>query len=877
MDPRYSHPADAGHGRVQLEEHLDDTAERVSHIVPGDAQTPAGESLRNVVETLAYLHDFGKATTYFQQYIGEMAGEPDCPEYRYHAPIGAFASYYALDAQGYDTETCLAGFVAVGKHHGELPDIARYVFRRAYRREGVPPREQNSAEQLQMAVSTQMEDIDRHWADEAGTLFEDATAENGAWREFYDGFGTLLDEIASTVATTSGEGITREALSESCYALVLECWGSLILADKTSAASGSEAKSVSEQAYRPDRPSLKQLERAVTEIEDRVDASPDGTRTERLNHNRSNARRDVLEGARAFAAEGGGVATLTLPTGMGKTLSGLSAALTVRDHLGSDRVVYALPFTSIIDQVVDEVRDIYQADTTGRLLTAHHHLSETTTTLRGDDELDGESDADKDGLNDDIAGMLAESWRAGLTVTTFVQLFESLAGPANRQSMKLPALRDSVVVLDEPQSLPLDWWQLVPRLVRLLTERYDATVIAMTATQPRLFKDATELVDEPDRYFDAAERVAYTLDVSTERYIDDQVGPKSYDAAAETLLDDVEPGTSALAVCNTIDSARTLTDHITDRRAKATGVGTIYAEELAAGGLNNLHTNDVADRVQAAGDVALLHLSTRMRPVDRLHLIDVAKELTDRGHTLIAVSTQLIEAGVDISFDRVYRDLAPIDSIVQAAGRCNRSFERDRGEVTIWWLDTPADQTKTPAEAVYNRGPVLLPVAADTLASVRGNQERIAETDVARNAVDRYYETLHEQKNVGNQEYVTYVDEGRADELSNLSLIDERRAVDVIICRTEADRMLIDSVEQAFDEYDFETVNTLMNDLRTKQISIPIYQDNSTEAREIGDLPPVYPETDIRYIDPTRREYRDFFDPETGFVVPDSTVERRFL
>lgn len=148
----------------------------------------------------------------------------------------------------------------------------------------------------------------------------------------------------------------------------------------------------------------------------------------------------------------------------------------------------------------------------------------------------------------------------------------------------------------------------------------------------------------------------------------------------------------------------------------------------------------IAKRMETAEGTPVLHLSTRLRPIDRLKLIETAKELTDRGAPLLTISTQLVEAGVDISFEQVYRDLAPIDSIVQAAGRCNRSFERDEGRVTVWWLDTPEEQTKTPAEAVYNRGTSLLPVAAETLESVRGDQTTLSETAVARTAVQTYYD-----------------------------------------------------------------------------------------------------------------------------------------
>ncbi|MFP8954197.1 CRISPR-associated endonuclease Cas3'' [Natrialbaceae archaeon A-arb3/5] len=877
MTTRYSHPPDDDHDGVLLRDHLTDVATRTGYVVPDDARTPAGEPLRDIVETLAYVHDFGKATTYFQRYLRDEV-DPDPTKCRYHAPLGSFAAYYALEAKGYDTETCLAGFVAVAKHHGRVPDVAAYVYDRSHRRENISS--QNDAEKQQTAVRLQIKDILDHAPKLAENVFDAATDGEGSWSEFCKRYSeSLLTDIESAVATSESTGFDRASLSESCYALVLECWGSLVLADKTSAAQAGSGADVSEETYAAVHPSLSQLDSHIDSIEAEASADPNGTRAEQLNHYRSRARRHVVENATSFAEDGGGVATLTLPTGMGKTFSGLSAALEIRDRSDADRVVYALPFTSIIDQVVDDVQEIYDVDTGGRLLTAHHHLSETTI----QDERKKDDD-DRDG-DDDIAGMLAESWRAGLTVTTFVQLFESLAGPRNTQSMKLPALRNSVVVLDEPQSLPLDWWKLVPRLVALLTERYDATVIAMTATQPQLFDgstalvdEATELVDDPDVYFDATERVVYELDPSVERYIDDQTEPKSYANAAATLLETVDLNESALAICNTIDSARTLTEHVTDTDSALVNVGEAYADELSrVDAVDEIDPATLAERLIDIGDQSLLHLSTRLRPIDRLQLIETAKVLTEKGHPLLTISTQLVEAGVDISFDRVYRDLAPIDSIVQAAGRCNRSFERERGTVTTWWLDVPDEQQKTPAEAVYNRGISLLPVAAETLATVRGDGSTIPETAVARTAVERYYARLHNEKNVGTETYATYVDEARGDELERLSLIDQRRAIDVVVCRTDDERAQVERVRTAMERYDFETVNSLMGELRAKQISVPIYRTDSKEARELSDLPPLHPETEVRRLDPSKTQFQEFFDASTGFVVPDSTVERRFL
>jgi len=872
----YSHPPEDGYEGVYLREHLDDVARRANEIVPYEATIPPNESLRQVVETLAYVHDFGKATTFFQEYL-RHGTEPEHKPCRYHAPIGSFAAYYALDAQNFDTETCLAGFVAVAKHHGRLPDVTQYIYNRAYTSENSTGSAQSNDEQLQAAIAMQLNDIEEHVPELAADIFDDATDGDGSWDGFRYSYKELLDEIAAAVATESGTTITRESLSESCYGLTLEIWGSLVLADKTSAASRSEDADVG-STYQATQPSIKVLDEYVADLEASSPADPDGSRTERLNYYRSRARSVVVENAKQFAEAGGGVATLTLPTGMGKTLSGLSAAQTVRDELGGERVVYALPFTSIIDQVVDEVKDIYETDTLGRLLTAHHHLSETKIVDEDDADAD---DADK---NDDVAGMLAESWRAGLTITTFVQLFESLAGPANKQSMKIPALRDSVVILDEPQSLPLDWWKLVPRLVTILTEQYGATVIAMTATQPQLFGEATEqggdvteLVDDPDIYFEATERVQYELDSSTERYIETQEGPKSYADASAELLTAVDSGASTLAVCNTIDSARVLFGELTDNDSLL-NVGEVYADELSTVETTaDIDPKKLAGRIEERSDRSVLHLSTRLRPVDRLKLIETAKELTDNGHGLITVSTQLIEAGVDISFDHVYRDLAPIDSIVQAAGRCNRSFEREQGRVIVWWLDVPEEQQKTPAEAVYNRGATLLPVAAETLDAVREEDEPLSETAVARKAVTEYYKTLHTDKNVGKDEYAEYVNNVRSDKLGELSLIDQRNAVDIIICRTKDERDQVEQVREAWTQYEFDRVRRLMDELKETRVSIPIYHGESDKRDKLGQLNPVHSDTDVLCLDVRKYGLSEYFDENTGFVIPDSTAERRIL
>jgi len=867
----YSHPPEDDRGGVRLVDHLRDVSNRVQHVVPEDATTPSGESVRDVVRRLALVHDLGKATTWFQQHIDESSSGPDRDRLRYHSQLGAFAAYYVLDEAGFAPETCYAGFVAVGRHHGRLPKPEEYVVKWTGSLHHDP-------DPTVGVVRRQTKNVHERARDLASSVFEDAAGSSDAWQSFARAFAadaTLEDDIAERVV--GREQVRENAFSEEFYGLVLELWGSLVLADKTSAAGAPPGA----ETYEATQPSFERLDDHISELEDGVSAGFDGSRIERLNQYRATAREDVLGSVQSFAESQSAVATITLPTGMGKTLTGLSAALKLRDELGSERVVYALPFTSIIDQVVDDVETIFPVDEQPGLLATHHHLADTHV----------EADAEAADYGDDVAGMLGESWRAGLTVSTFVQLFESLAGPRNTQSMKVPALRDSVVVLDEPQSLPLDWWRLVPRLVNVLTEQYGATVVAMTATQPKLFPDRTELVGNVREYFEAAERVHYRLHESVEQFLDgnddgtDDGAAIDYDAAAATIVREAAEGASVLAICNTIDSARELTDAVV-ARAEYVDLASRYFERLA-GSERPTSAVDVdaivsglADTIERRDARAFVHLSTRLRPADRLALIRCVKELRERGVPVVAVTTQLVEAGVDVSFERVYRDIAPIDSLVQAAGRCNRSFEQTRGDVTVWWLAPPSGCEHSPAEAVYDQGsgPQLTPVAANALEDVRGDDTVLSDVTVARDAVEAFYDRLDE-RGVGRAEWADYVDTGDGESLAPVSLIDTPRSVDVLVCVTDADRALVSELEAAYEDFDYGRVDELLDETKPLRVSVPIYTADSEEASVVQNLPPLgglEEKTDIRVLDAGSTQFDQYFDETTGFVV-DTGVGGRFF
>lgn len=854
MTERYSHPAEAGRPAVTLRDHLRDVADRAREIIPERATTPSGESMADFVARLALVHDFGKLTTWFQQHIGVIDGDPSGNP-THHALIGAVLSYYVLGRSGYDDEECLAGYVAVAKHHGSLPDVPEYVFERTAWNRKRPAQNERQEEILE-----QVENIDGGAATLAEAFISGATDGRGSWIEFSDRVRDRSQfESIKRQVSSSGYSHDPYGLSPEFYPCVLQAWSALALADKTSAAGAPRS------AYESSEPDRSILAEYIDKLPE--DESTLSDREQLLNKWRGDARESVLRNVEDAVEANEQTVTLTLPTGMGKTLTGLDAALTFRELTDRDRIVYALPFTSIIDQVDAEVRDVFDTDGRDDLLTVHHHLSETVV------ELDGEGTDAYAAIEE----MLGESWRSGLVLTTYVQLFESLVSPRNTQSMKLPALYDSVIVLDEPQSLPHDWWPLVRRIGGTLTEEYNATVIAMTATQPQLFGEVPELVDTPEQYFEEIERVEYVIDESVTVFPDQEQGPIGYDEAAQRIVASVGENKDVLAVCNTIDSAQELTREVAERTG-AIDVGEVYADLLLDDTVGDVTGEQLVDAViERTNEVAVLHLSTRIRPRDRLVLIEAAKALTERSVTLVAVSTQLIEAGVDVSFDRVYRDFAPMDSIVQAAGRCNRSFESDRGTVTVWWLDTPEGKSLTPGEAVYNEwGDSLLSLTSQVLDSHDiDDRSPIPEPTVAWECVREYYRRLVEERRVGRHSYVDLLDEGEFDQAGRLSLIDQRLAIEVVVCRTDSDRARIAEIKEAWDQYEFDIVRKLLDETKPVQISIPVYRADSEEADKIGRLRRVHSDTEIRWLD--TRDERDYFDETVGLVVPDTTVEGRFL
>lgn len=354
-------------------------------------------------------------------------------------------------------------------------------------------------------------------------------------------------------------------------------------------------------------------------------------------------RAEVLRACLAKAELPPGVFSLTVPTGGGKTLSSLAFALRHAVRHGKRRVIYAIPYTSIIEQTAGIFRSIFGDEN----VIEHHSNVEV-----GDKQETARS------------RLACENWDAPLIVTTNVQLLESLFASRTSRCRKLHNLVGSVIVLDEAQLLPVPYLQPVVDVLRLLVKDYGVTLVLCTATQPTL---------ESRNGFDQARQLRGFAAGEIREIIDDVIGLYS---ALERVK--VHLPADLKTPCNWEQLAPQIAGHdavlaIVGRRADA---------------------RELYMRVKAEDRTGLWHLSGLMCAQHRSDTIaDIKQALLARRQALAAgqtpppirvISTQLVEAGVDIDFPVVYRALAGLDSIAQAAGRCNREGRLDKGEVHVF-------------------------------------------------------------------------------------------------------------------------------------------------------------------------------------------------
>lgn len=391
--------------------------------------------------------------------------------------------------------------------------------------------------------------------------------------------------------------------------------------------------------------------------------------------------------------------TLAAPTGIGKTMTALSFALKLRDKISTEsgylpQIIYGLPFINIIEQALSEYE---QTLTTGKIIGHYQYADVFGTSESKDaflmDEDEGKSYSQKQ--------MEWDTWQCDIVITSFVQFFETLIGNQNRLLKKFHHYAGAIIILDEVQTLSIEKLPVIAASLHFLAKYLNARILVMTATQPKLFElmeRELHIASEPHlKPFNLLPNDAQVFKCFNRTkiipYVDKRIGNGEF---SELFLEKWDTQKNYLIVVNKVQRS-------------------IDLFNLLKGKLE-------------VSNAELHYLSTNITPVQRERRIQKIKEqLPQKGQILI--STQVVEAGVDLDFDVGFRDLGPIDSIVQVAGRINRENSQERMGSPLYVVDF-GDCVKIYGPATDSRARLIL-----------REREMIEEKDY-KSLVDSYFEEM---------------------------------------------------------------------------------------------------------------------------------------
>ena len=322
------------------------------------------------------------------------------------------------------------------------------------------------------------------------------------------------------------------------------------------------------------------------------------------------------------------VYTLNMPTGSGKTLCSIRAALKTAIENKKKRIIYVIPYVSIIEQTAKVFEDIF-----GDVLPVLQHHSNY--------DFDDDKNEDENEITSEKLKRSCENWDAKLIVTTNIQFFESLYHYKGRRLRKLHNLADSVIIFDEIHMLPIDYIQPCLRAIGYVTKYLNSTAILMSATMPNYDKFM-------ERYMSGVKIENAVKDTSLFNVFDKCRYEYIGKCELASLAEKAQEYDNALIIVNKRKTARELYDICSGNK---------------------------------------YHLSTYMTPLHRSEIIAKIKEDIKNGINTTVISTSLIEAGVDLDFKAVFREIAGIDNILQSGGRCNREGKMDMGDVFVFETD----------------------------------------------------------------------------------------------------------------------------------------------------------------------------------------------
>lgn len=608
-----SHPPDK-----ELKTHLEKVG-NFSKSIFNSLEIESNSYLEDISFLIGISHDFAKSTSFFQKYIRNHQKSKNT----YHSFLSAIFTYFVVDNYiknnniNFDQNIAIIAYIVVLKHHGNLENIIE-LFHKLENPEKYITNQVNDLKNIDINLNEfyKAHDIDVVY--------------------FLENFEDIKEQILLELLNFEDE----ENLDN--YTLILLLFSILIDADKM-------------DASQTDFPERKEIN---PKIVDNFKKNNFGSNTDSINKIRDESYNEVISNIYDLNLNDR-ILTINLPTGIGKTLTGFSAALKLKDKINKElnfnpRIIYSLPFLSIIDQNENTIKRVLEEEniTGSNYLLKHNYLSNMKYDSHEDDEEYYDIGKSK---------LLVEGWNSEIIITTFVQFFNSIFSNRNSSIRKFHNITNSIILLDEIQSIPYKYWSVINVFLKKLAMEYNCWVILMTATQPMIFDEYEykPLINNPEYYFNQFNRVEYNFNL---RY-------KEIGIFKEELLDTIEknPDKDILVILNTISSSKIIYEYLKE-----------YFSDIN----NDCYINDDNGIFEIDKNNQLIYLSTEIIPKDRLKRIDYINK-SENNKRKIIISTQLIEAGVDIDVDIVYRDLAPLDSIIQCAGRCNRNNKKEMGKVNI--------------------------------------------------------------------------------------------------------------------------------------------------------------------------------------------------
>lgn len=615
--------------------------------------------LEDIRKLLVYFHDFGKGTDFFQHKIIEATEKKDNTEFKnaHQAYLDFFAQNKAFEIgellhqnDRLSNHAKLGAYLVQGSEALEETLIAAIVLRVIRRHHGYLTNFAFSSDQRPQIALDENYDIPemelqlQHFNVE---LYQRILAAEGIALNL-DKWSEIRDEYKKNLKVRKLEMQLNKEKDLRYFFLQHFLFSLLLAADKGDMMIGLSAD---KSFYIKENRLLPQ--QLVDAYKENLFA---GKTPKPIDILREDAYRAIAQNAAQHADKS--FFSLTLPTGLGKTFAAYNAAIQLQNSFPAQyegckpRIIYCLPFTSIIDQNALILQEMIRGYTGGgpatldeSWLATHHYLSTYN------DRYDVQQ------LKNDEGEYLTAGWEQEIIVTTFVQLLESIFTNQNRALRKFHNMANAIFVLDEVQSIPPKYFEAIEAAFRKMAEYFGAKFIFVTATQPFLFKDPdaiTELTDtsriKTQQYFYEMNRI--DLDQSLLKGNDYK--PREIEDWINIFSEDIEsnPDKSFLIICNTVAQSQQVYQKLQQE--------------------NNSNTVD------------FLYLSSSLLPRIRRCLIHKIKRNIRFGKRQIIVSTQVVEAGVDIDLDIVYRDFAPIDSINQSAGRCNRNGVRGKGSVKLF-------------------------------------------------------------------------------------------------------------------------------------------------------------------------------------------------